>query len=104
MRQPGHIWTQDELAGAVRSSAERLSTGRRELVFCLCSGDVASILGYLSAIAAGHAVALLDAAAPAELTQALIDRYRPAFVVRSGDPQTARDQRVLRAGRAGAGG
>lgn len=84
----GHIWTQDELAGAVRSSAERLSTGRRELVFALCSGDVASILGYLSAITAGHAVALLDAAAPAELTQALRDRYLPAFVVRSRDPQT----------------
>ena len=76
------------MADAARSSAETLATGGRELVFCLCSGDVASILGYLGAIAAGHAVALLDAAAPAELTQALIDRYQPAFIVRSRDPQT----------------
>ena len=33
-------------------------------------------------------MALLDAAASDELTQALIDRYRPAFIVRSRDPQT----------------
>ena len=84
----GRIWTQDELAEAVRSSAEQLATGRRELVFVLCSGDVASTVAYLAAITAGHAVALLDAAASDELTQALIDRYRPAFIVRSRDPQT----------------
>lgn len=83
----GRIWTQDELAAAVRSSAEELVTSRRGLVFCMCSGDIASIVGYLSAIAAGHAVALLDSQARAELTQGLIDRYRPAFIVRSGDRQ-----------------
>src|SRR5580704_9785667 len=85
----GRTWTQDELADAVRSSAQELATGRRELVFALCSGDVASTVAYLSAITAGHAVALLDAAAPGELTQALIDRYRPGFIVASRDPQTA---------------
>ena len=53
----GRIWTQDELAGAVRSSAEELATGRRELVFALCSGDIASTLGYLSAINAGQSIA-----------------------------------------------
>src|ERR1700733_7848892 len=85
---PGHIWTQDELAGAVRPSAEGLATRGHQVVFPPCSGDIASPLGSLSAINAGHAVALLDAAAPSELTEALIDRYRPAFVVRSRDPQT----------------
>jgi long-chain acyl-CoA synthetase len=84
----GRTWTQDELADAARSSAAGLAAGGRELVFCLCTADVASIVGYLGAIAAGHAVALLDAAAPAELTQALIDRYQPAFIVSSRDPQT----------------
>ncbi len=104
-------WTQDELADAARSSAETLAAGGRELVFCLCSADVASILGYLGAIAAGHAVALLDAAAPAELTQALIDRYQPAFIVRSRDPQTpeiskhtARREQALGPQPGGAGG
>jgi acyl-CoA synthetase (AMP-forming)/AMP-acid ligase II len=83
----GHIWTQDELAAAVRSSAEEMLSHSRGLVFCLCSGDIASIIGYLSAIAAGHAVALLDSQVRAELTQALVDRYGPAFIVRSGDRQ-----------------
>src|SRR5580704_18371985 len=84
----GRIWTQDELADAVRSSSDRLATGGRRLVFVLCSGDVASTVGYLSAITAGHAVALLDAAAPADLTQALVDRYQPSFIVRSPDDES----------------
>jgi acyl-CoA synthetase (AMP-forming)/AMP-acid ligase II len=84
----GHVWTQDELAAAVRSSADALRTGRRELVFCLCGRDVASIRGYLTSIAAGHAVVLLDAAAPADLTEALVERYRPGFIIRPGDGQT----------------
>jgi long-chain acyl-CoA synthetase len=84
----GRTWTQDELADAVQSFAEVLVTGKRELVFCLCGGDVASVVGYLSAIRAGHAVALLDAAARAELTQALIDRYLPAFVLHCSDGLT----------------
>jgi acyl-CoA synthetase (AMP-forming)/AMP-acid ligase II len=83
------VWTQDELADVVNSFAESMLTGNRELVFCLCRGDVASVVGYLGAIRAGHAVALLDAAAPAELTAALIDRNRPAFVVRPDGGQTA---------------
>jgi long-chain acyl-CoA synthetase len=82
------VWTQDELASVVNSFAETLLTGKRELVFCLCSSNVASVVGYLSAVRAGHAVALLDDAAPAELTEALIDRYLPTFVVHSGDGQT----------------
>ena len=82
------VWTQDELADAVGSSAETLVTGRRELVLCLCSGDIASIVGYLSAIRAGHAVALLDGRTQADLTEGLIDRYRPAFVLSSHDGET----------------
>jgi long-chain acyl-CoA synthetase len=81
----GRVWRQDELADVVDSAAESLLTGRRELVFCLCDAGVASIVGYLSAVRAGHAVALLDAAAPAPLTDALIERYRPVFVVHPGD-------------------
>jgi long-chain acyl-CoA synthetase len=78
----GRVWTQDELAAAVRGVAERLVTPERALVFCLCGRNVASIIGYLGALQAGHAVALLDADAPAEPLAALIGRYRPEFVVR----------------------
>jgi long-chain acyl-CoA synthetase len=81
----GRVWTQDELAHAVCSCADALATGERELVFCVCGVDIASVVGYLSAVRAGHAVVLLDAAAKADLTEALIARYRPAFVVHSDD-------------------
>ena len=75
------IWTQDEVAAAVDSFSDRLRGAGRELIFCLCGRDVASVIGYLSAVRAGHAVALLAADAPAHLTDALIERYRPAFVL-----------------------
>ena len=50
------VWTQDELADTVRSTAEALVTGKRELIFNLCRVDVSSVVGYLSAVRAGHAV------------------------------------------------
>lgn len=88
----GRVWTQDELANTVRSTAEGLVTGRRDLIFCLCRVDVASVVGYLSAVRAGHAVAMLDGGVPADLTEALIDRYRPVFVLQStgGDTPAVR--------------
>lgn len=81
----GRVWTQDELADAVRAVAERMATDERRLVFCLCDRTAASIIGYLGALRAGHPVALLDVDVPAELIEALIGRYRPAFVVRPDD-------------------
>jgi long-chain acyl-CoA synthetase len=84
----GRVWTQEELADAVGSFAERMMMDERKLVFCLCSRDVASIVGYLASVRAGHAVALLDAGAHTDLTDALIDRYRPALIVRAPDGRT----------------
>lgn len=92
-------WTQAELSAAVESFTRRLRRDRRELVFCLCGRDVGSIIAYLGAIRAGHAVALLADAAPAHLTEALIDRYRPAFVV---GPDPAAPTPVLRTELSGA--
>ena len=90
------VWTQDELADTVRSAADALVTGKRELIFCLCRVDVASVVGYLSAIRAGHAVAMLDAGVPADLTEALISRYRPAFVMHSSGGETPEVRREAR--------
>ena len=100
----GRVWTQDELADVVHSSAEALVTGKRELVFCLCGADVASVVGYLSAVRAGHAVALLDAAARADLTEGLIDRYLPAFVVHANGWADTWDSTRVRRNRAWARG
>ena len=55
----GRIWTQDELAHAARSFAEALTTTRRELVFCLCGADVASVIGYLGATSRSKDMSLL---------------------------------------------
>jgi acyl-CoA synthetase (AMP-forming)/AMP-acid ligase II len=84
----GRVLTQDELAHVVNSTADALMTDQRSLVLCLCRRDVASVVGYLGAVRAGHAVALLDADANSELTSALIDRYRPAFIVYPNGGQT----------------
>ncbi len=89
----GRVWTQDELADAVDAFAERLAAPRPELVFCLSRQDVASIIGYLSALRAGHAVALFDADAPVDLIAPLIGHYRPAFVVRPEDRERPRVHR-----------
>jgi acyl-CoA synthetase (AMP-forming)/AMP-acid ligase II len=82
----GREWTQQEVAETVDAIADRLRTGRKDLVFNFCTGiDMASVLGYLGAVRAGHAVAMLDGRVPAELTDALIERYSPAFVMRPGN-------------------
>jgi acyl-CoA synthetase (AMP-forming)/AMP-acid ligase II len=80
------IWTQADLAELVEATADRIRTGRRDLVFCLSGGrDFASVVGYLSGVRAGHAVAMLDGRIPADLTAALVERYRPAFVLHTAD-------------------
>lgn len=75
------IWSQAELAAAVEVFSQRLRSDRRQLVFCFCGQDVASVIGYLGAIKAGHAVALLASGTPEQLAGSLIGHYHPAFVV-----------------------
>jgi acyl-CoA synthetase (AMP-forming)/AMP-acid ligase II len=46
--------------------------------------DVDTVVHYLAALEAGHAVLLVDAGLDGELLAALIDRYRPGFVAGPG--------------------
>jgi long-chain acyl-CoA synthetase len=80
----GRSWTYTELAAAVRSMAVALTSECKALVVCFCRPDAESVVGYLAALAAGHAVMLLDAEADAEVIDGLLDRYRPEFVLRGG--------------------
>ena len=57
----GQRWSGHELANAVEALASSLQTSRKKLGFVLCRNDVATVISYLAAIEAGHAVALLDA-------------------------------------------
>jgi long-chain acyl-CoA synthetase len=78
----GESWSYRRLTDAATSLARELETGRRELVFCFCRRDAPSVIAYLAGIAAGHAVALLDDEVPAPLQAGLLERFRPAFVIR----------------------
>ena len=76
----GTTMTYRELAAQAGTLANRLR-GPRSLVFCFCRQDARSVVSYLGAIAADHAVALMDDAVPDELKRALIEHYRPRYVV-----------------------
>lgn len=71
--------------------------GGRALVFILTGDERATILAYLGALRAGHAVHMLDPA-KGEANRDLLDRYRPEIVVDCSGPQprlrTERDARA----------
>lgn len=81
-------WTYVTLATAVRRVAATIASERKSLVACLCRPNAESVIGYLAALAAGHAVMLLDGGADAATTSALIDRYQPEYVLRDGQCET----------------
>ena len=89
----GEVWTYRQLADAAKEVASRLRSPRRELVFAFCAIDRASVVGYLGAIASGHAVALLEVGLGEELQRDLIERYRPRFLVRPGEPPQCEELR-----------
>jgi long-chain acyl-CoA synthetase len=80
----GRTWTYAELAHDVRRAAASLAAPRKSLVACVCHRDAASVIGYLAALAAGHAVMLLDAEGDGRLTETLVEHYQPDFVLRDG--------------------
>src|SRR5438046_5338721 len=76
----GQSWTFSELSQEVEGRAAQLRERPRGLVLAFCRNDYASVLTYLAAIEAGHAVALLsDRLAPA-LRAELVSRYRPDWI------------------------
>lgn len=79
----GRVLTYRELAQEVERITSQLSPGARELVFCYCRNDLASVQNYLASTAGGHAVFLADPATAATLQTNLIQNYRPAWVLAS---------------------
>jgi acyl-coenzyme A synthetase/AMP-(fatty) acid ligase len=79
--EAGVTWTRARLARAVAQTAQMLRSDRKELVFCAVDRDVGSVVGYLAAVAAGHAVALTDPNVHEELAAALLERYQPRFLI-----------------------
>lgn len=65
----------------VQAAATVLRQHDRSLAFCFCSSEVGTVVAYLAAIEAGHAVALLDANLGEEPRASLLTRYRPELVL-----------------------
>lgn len=83
----GVVWTGADLTSAVRRIVSRLQRPHKALVLFLCRNDPATVLGYLAALDAGHAVMLLDSAIRPETLAELVASYRPEIVLAS--PATA---------------
>jgi acyl-CoA synthetase (AMP-forming)/AMP-acid ligase II len=74
-------WTYAELAADVLRRAAAIPSRRKSLVACLCRPDAQSAIAYLGAMAAGHAVMMLDGAAGRNAIDRLLDLYQAEFLL-----------------------
>jgi acyl-CoA synthetase (AMP-forming)/AMP-acid ligase II len=86
----GRWLTRAELMRCVTAFAERLELPRKALIFLFASNDVESLVAYLAALQAGHAVAVLNPELDAALAAKLIALFQPDFIVRSGAGELVR--------------
>jgi acyl-CoA synthetase (AMP-forming)/AMP-acid ligase II len=84
----GRWYSYTGLWNEVARVAEGLS-GRKTLAFCFCRNDIASVVWYLAAVEAGHAVALLDDGLSAEFKARLIELYGPGLILGSAETSAA---------------
>lgn len=68
------------LHAARRRAGAALAGRGKKLVFVPCRNDLESIVGYVAAVGAGHAVMMADAAMPSDLRDRLLDIYDPDCV------------------------
>ncbi len=80
----GEEWSYARLNEAVERLASRIAGGKR-LVFVYGRNNPSSIVSYLAAVRAGHAVALLDPGVSDELQRALLERYEPDLIFHGGE-------------------
>ncbi|MFE9422577.1 AMP-binding protein [Kitasatospora sp. NPDC006697] len=77
----GHPITRQELARLADSVAAALASGRKAVVWLAGDRDLSTVLGYLGGVRAGHAVAFLPCGQDRARAEAILDTYRPEFVV-----------------------
>jgi acyl-CoA synthetase (AMP-forming)/AMP-acid ligase II len=84
----GEWFTYAQLTSAVAHFAGELQFPRKALGFLFASNDAGSLIAYLAAIEAGHAVAMLNPELDESLRARLITLFQPDFIVapRSGPP------------------
>jgi len=86
----GRVWTHAELAGRAATLARRLA-GPKAVVLCRSALTAESVVGYLGALAAGHAVLLADDASDDDVVAELCRRYAPRFVLGADGSVEERD-------------
>ena len=82
----GDVWDYGRLRAEVQTTASHMDRPLKSLAFVLCRNDPATVIGYLAALEAGHAVLLLDSAVRADVLSDLLTRYRPEMVLASAAP------------------
>lgn len=81
-REETGCWVSDhEVRDLALTLARRLERPRKQLVFLLATNDGLTLLGFLAAAAAGHAVALIDPALPSAQLSHLLACYQPEIVI-----------------------
>lgn len=73
--------TREELRDEAQAMARTLTSPNKRLVFILAEMGADTVVSILAAAAAGHAVALVDPAMSGQKIAALLEAYRPDFVL-----------------------
>jgi acyl-CoA synthetase (AMP-forming)/AMP-acid ligase II len=76
----GHTWSHADLHSSARELAQQVASPRKELVLVRAALAPSTVIAYLAALAAGHAVLLVDGDS-AEIER----RYAPRFIVDHGE-------------------
>jgi acyl-coenzyme A synthetase/AMP-(fatty) acid ligase len=88
--------THADLRREVADWRHRLSHNDPQLVFLFCRNAPETVCALLGAVAAGHAVALLDSMAPADVSRRLVDHYQPDILIGAPGSSGAGEVLVLR--------
>ncbi|MGW6443567.1 AMP-binding protein [Lentzea sp. NPDC055074] len=81
----GELIAGNDLRERVAKQAKAFAELPPGVLFARISPDVAGVIGYLGALEAGRAVALLDPAQDREVLEGLVARLRPAAVLGAGE-------------------
>jgi acyl-CoA synthetase (AMP-forming)/AMP-acid ligase II len=81
----GEVWTYELLRAAVEDLAQELA-GQKGVALVLVQRSVPSLVTYLAAFRAGHAVLPIEGDLDPSLLQGLIDTYRPELIIRGDAP------------------
>ena len=77
--------TREDIRAASLRLAEQIASDRKRLIFVLCGNNCGTVIGFLAAAAAGHAIALIDPSLPADKLKGLVEAYEPELVLGTHD-------------------